>query len=60
MTETKQCYYCDAELKDDWNLFPIGANEDNTNRLYDWDKVICDDCYDHHCTKYNTQPLKGE
>ena len=58
--ETKQCYYCNVELKDDWNLFPIGANEDNTERLYDWDKVICDDCYDPHCTKYQLQPLKGE
>ena len=60
MTGIKQCYYCDVEMKDDWNLFPVGANFFNTKRLYDWDKVICDGCYDNHCTKYNIQPLKGE
>lgn len=59
MSEVKQCYYCESKLQD-WNLFPIGANEDNTSRLYDWDKVVCDDCYDGHCTKYQLQPLKGE
>jgi hypothetical protein len=59
MSEIKQCYYCETQLTD-WNLFPIGASEDNTKRLYDWDKVICDDCYDEHCTEYQLQPLKGE
>jgi hypothetical protein len=47
-------------MKDEWNLFPVGANFFNTKRLYGWDKVICDGCYDNHCTKYNIQPLKGE
>ena len=60
MVEAQECHYCSAVMKDDWNLFPIGADEDNTTRLYEWDKVICDDCYDHHCTNYNIQPLEGE
>ena len=60
MTEIKQCYYCEVELVDSWNLFPIGTNKDKTQRVYDWDKVVCDDCYDNHCTKHNTQPLKDK
>lgn len=58
MTEIKQCYYCDVEMEDHWNLFPVGANFFNTERLYDSDKVVCDNCYDNHCVKYNLQPLK--
>jgi hypothetical protein len=60
MDRVQQCYYCDTDLMEDWNLFPIGANEDNTKRLYDWDKVVCDDCYDEHCTQWDIQPLEGE
>ena len=61
--ETKQefCHYCDLLLtEDNWNLFPVGASEDNTKRLYDWDKNLCDECYDHHCTKWDINPLEGE
>lgn len=47
-------------MVDEWNLAPIGANEDNTQRIYEDDVYLCDDCYDHWCTKWDIQPLKGE
>jgi hypothetical protein len=61
----KKCHYCETELSEEllgkpWNLFPIGANEANTTRIYDWDKVICDDCYDDHCVKWGIEMLEGD
>jgi hypothetical protein len=61
-TFTENCHYCDKPLgtedfHDEHNLFPIGNNEDNTDRTYDWDKSLCDVCYDEHCTDYDIQPL---
>jgi hypothetical protein len=47
-------------MVDDWNLAPIGANEDNTQRIYEDDVYLCDDCYDVWCTNYDIQPLEGE
>jgi hypothetical protein len=47
-------------MSDDWNLAPIGANEDNTQRIYEEDIFLCDECYDHWCTKWDIQPLEGE
>lgn len=54
------CAKCDVVMIDDWNLAPIGSNEDNTERIYEDDTYLCDGCYDHWCTKHNIQPLKGE
>jgi hypothetical protein len=61
-TFSEKCHYCDKplgveELDDEHNLFPIGNNEDNTDRTYDWDKSLCDVCYDEHCTDCDIQPL---
>jgi hypothetical protein len=53
------CDCCDGYLTD-WNLAPIGANEDNTQRIYEEDTYLCDECYDEWCTKYDIQPLEGE
>ena len=47
-------------MLDHWNLAPIGANEDNTERIYEDDVYLCDECYDTWCTKHNIQPLDGE
>ena len=58
--ESRNCETCDALLIDDWNLAPIGANEDNTERIYAENVFLCDDCYDGWCTRWNTQPLEGE
>ena len=63
MNTTKECDTCDLIMPfdgDGWNLAPIGTNEDNTHRIYAEDVYLCDDCYDHWCTKWNTQPLEGE
>lgn len=60
MARTQTCHECDLVMSDDWNLAPIGANEDNTQRIYEDDIFLCDDCYDHWCTKWNIQPLEGE
>lgn len=62
MTEpiTKHCTRCDETLVDNWNLAPIDVTEDNTERIYAEDTFLCDECYDHWCTKHDTQPLEGE
>ena len=57
---TQTCNKCDLVMVDDWNLAPIGANEDNTHRIYEDDVYLCDDCYDVWCTDYDIQPLEGE
>ncbi len=54
------CTRCEEALVGHWNLAPIGVNEDNTERIYEDGVRLCDECYDHWCTKYDTQPLKGE
>jgi hypothetical protein len=57
---TQVCAKCDVVMVEDWNLAPIGSNEDNTHRIYQDDTYLCDGCYDQWCTKNNIQPLKGE
>ena len=57
---TQTCNKCDLVMVDDWNLAPIGANEDNTKRIYEDDVYLCDDCYDVWCTNYDIQPLEGD
>lgn len=54
------CEKCDQVLIDNWNLAPIGTNEDNTERIYQDDTYLCDACYDNWCTKYDIQPLEEE
>lgn len=56
----KPCHRCNVVKHDHWNLAPIGANEDNTERIYEDDVYLCDECYDTWCTKHNIQPLDGE
>ena len=58
--QTRTCEYCDLILVDEWNLAPIGANDDNTRRIYEDDVYLCDDCYDQWCYHHDIQPLKGE
>ena len=60
MAQPKVCHKCDKVMSDDWNLAPIGASEDNTQRIYEEGIFLCDDCYDTWCTKWNIQPLEGE
>ena len=57
---TQVCTECDVVMVEDWNLAPIGSNEDNTERIYEEGTYVCDDCYDHWCTKNDIQPLEGE
>ena len=57
---TQVCAKCDVVMVEDWNLAPIGSNEDNTERIYEEDTYVCDECYDHWCTKNDIQPLEGE
>jgi len=59
MADTRECHYC-GDVVSDWNLAPIGVNEDNTERIYQENTFLCDVCYDNWCTKWNTQPLAGE
>ena len=55
------CHYCRETLTEDtMNLFPIGATADNKHRIYDWDKHLCEECYHHHCTKWEINMLEGE
>ncbi len=56
----QNCAMCDVVMIEDWNLAPIGSNEDNTERIYEDNTYLCDGCYDHWCTKLNIQPLEGE
>lgn len=62
MTTTRQqiCHECDVVMIDDWNLAPVGASEDNTQRIYQDDTYLCDACYDQWCTMHDIQPLEGE
>ena len=60
MAQPKVCHKCDKVMSDDWNLAPIGASKDNTQRIYEEGIFLCDDCYDTWCTKWNIQPLEGE
>jgi hypothetical protein len=53
------CARCD-EVVTDWNHAPIGTNKTKTKRIFDHDTFLCDECYDHWCTKYDIQPLEGE
>jgi hypothetical protein len=55
----RECTKCRSMVQD-WSLAPIGTNEDNTQRIYQEDTYLCDGCYEHWCTKWNTQPLEGE
>ena len=58
--KTEVCAECDLVMPDNWNLAPIGSNEDNTERIYQDDTYLCDECYDNWCTKHDIQPLEGE
>jgi hypothetical protein len=57
---TQVCAKCDVVMVEDWNLAPIGSNEDNTHRVYQDDTYLCDGCYDRWCEKHDIQPLEGE
>jgi hypothetical protein len=58
--QTEICQTCNIVMIDDWNLAPTGANEDNTQRIYEDGVYLCDDCYDVWASKYDIQPLEGE
>ena len=49
----KTCEYCDTDCSVHWNLAPIGVLPDRSDYVYDDEMVVCDECYDGHCTKYN-------
>jgi hypothetical protein len=57
---TEACTTCDLVLVENWNLAPIGANEDNTQRIYEDGVYLCDECYDVWATNWDIQPLEGE
>jgi RNA polymerase subunit RPABC4/transcription elongation factor Spt4 len=59
-TRKQVCTLCAAVMVEDWNLAPIGSNDDNTERIYEEDTYLCNGCYDNWCTKYDIQPLEGE
>ena len=70
------CAKCDVVMIDDWNLAPIEGDkitiketdqhgntyliERDAERIYKDNVYLCDECYDHWCTKQNIQPLEGE
>jgi len=76
LATTQICTGCDVEMLEDWNLAPIESDkvitedtdqhgnvyliERDSERIYEEDVYLCDDCYDHWCTKQNIQPLEGE
>jgi len=76
LATTQICTGCDVEMFEDWNLAPIESDkvitedtdqhgnvyliERDFERVYEEDVYLCDDCYDHWCTKQNIQPLEGE
>lgn len=53
---TKSCGYCET-VTERWNLAPIAKLPNGNDYIYDDEIVVCDDCYDGHCTNYNIQPL---
>ncbi len=55
-TDEQICEYCET-VTSDWWLAPIGVKDDGSDYVFA-DYVVCVDCYDGHCTKYNIQPLK--
>lgn len=76
ITEHETCTGCDVVMVDDWNLAPIEGDkitiketdqhgntyliERDAERIYKDNVYLCDECYDHWCTKQNIQPLEGE
>lgn len=60
MDRVKQCHYCNIDLVEDWNLFPVGQTKHRSRWLYDWEKVLCDECYDAHCTREGFGMLRIE
>ena len=53
--ETRQCEYCGTATSD-WSLAPVGVLADHSDYVFA-DFVVCDECYDGHCTKYNVPSL---
>lgn len=59
---TQICTKCKIEMLENWNLAPIEIDkiiiEKDIERIYEEDVYLCDDCYDHWCTKHDIQPLE--
>lgn len=60
MNDERTCEYCET-VTDKWWLAPIGILPDGSDYAYDG-TVVCEACYDGHCTKWDIPPLpeRGE